>query len=102
MECEMAQVITAVYEKGILRPLDPLNLREHQAVRIQVIAEEPQNAGEEAIRILVKAGLMRRPERGDPPPNPVSEKDRLALAERIGSLPGKSLSKIVIEERGDK
>jgi predicted DNA-binding antitoxin AbrB/MazE fold protein len=97
----MTEVITAVYEEGILRPLDPVNLREHQAVRIQVLAEEPKNEGEEAIRVLVKAGLMRRPERDDPPPNPVSGKDRLALAERIGQLPGKPLSEIIIEERGE-
>lgn len=98
----MAEVITAVYEEGILRPLEPLNLRDRQAVRIQVLTEEPKSAGEEAVRILVKAGLMRRPERDDPPPNPVSEKDRLALAERIGQLAGKPFSEIIIEERGDR
>jgi predicted DNA-binding antitoxin AbrB/MazE fold protein len=98
----MAQVITAVYEEGLLRPLDPLDLREHQTVRIRVLTEEPKNTGEEAVRILVKAGLMRLPKQSVPPPNPVSETDRLALAERIGRLPGKPLSEIIIEERGDR
>ena len=30
----MIETVTAIYEKGILRPLQPLNLRERQTVRI--------------------------------------------------------------------
>ena len=37
----MAEIITAVYEKGMLRPLHPLDLREHQTVRLQIMPEEP-------------------------------------------------------------
>ena len=33
----MTEIITAVYENGVLRPLSPLSLREHQTVRIQVL-----------------------------------------------------------------
>jgi predicted DNA-binding antitoxin AbrB/MazE fold protein len=98
----MAKVIVAVYEEGVLRPLDPLDLPEHQTVHIQVLTEEPESAGGDAVRILIKAGLMRPSKKDDRPPNPVSEADRLALAERIGRLPGKTLSEIVIEERGDR
>ena len=37
---KMSEIITAVYERGALRPLTPLKLREHQRVRIQVVAED--------------------------------------------------------------
>ena len=32
----MSQVVHAVYEEGVLRPLDPLDLPEHQRVRVAV------------------------------------------------------------------
>ena len=98
----MSKVVTAIYEQGVLRPLDPLNLREHQAVRIQVLTDElEKDPAEEAIRILVASGLMLRPERGTPPPDPVSEEERRALAERLGRAPGKPLSELVLEDRGN-
>ena len=99
----MAEIVTAVYEKGVLRPLHAINLQERQQVRLQVLPEE-SSADEvaEAIRILVEAGLMRSPPRGAPPSDPVSEKERLALAKRLSRAQGKSLSEIVIEERGER
>jgi predicted DNA-binding antitoxin AbrB/MazE fold protein len=97
------ETITAVYEKGILRPLQPLNLREQQRVRIQVLPEETEDEGEVAIRILVEAGLMRPPDREmPPPPDPVSQEERRALAARLAQAPGKRLSEIVIEDRGEQ
>jgi hypothetical protein len=61
-----------------------------------------EDEGEEMIRLLVAAGLMRpRPKRGTPPPDPVSEEERLRLADIMGNAPGKPLSEIIIEERGD-
>ena len=98
----MAKVITAVYEEGVLRPLDPLKLREHETVRIQLLpAESDADAAEQAIRVLVAAGLMRPPSREPAPPDPVSEERRLALAERLGRAPGKPLSQIILEDRGE-
>ena len=49
----MAEIVTAVYERGVLRPLQPLDLREHQTVRLQVLPEEPADEAEEVIQILV-------------------------------------------------
>jgi predicted DNA-binding antitoxin AbrB/MazE fold protein len=99
----MTEIVRAVYENGILRPLRPLKLREHQTVRLQLLPEEPaEDEGEEAIRILVAAGLMRPPQRGTPPPDPVSEEERRALAERLAEAPGKPLSEIIIEDRGER
>ena len=94
----MTEIVKAVYENGVLRPLRPLKLRERQTVRLQLLAEEPgqdEDEGQAAIRILVAAGLMRPPDRGTPPPDPVSEEERRTLAERLAHAPGKSLSEII-------
>jgi predicted DNA-binding antitoxin AbrB/MazE fold protein len=101
----MTEIVTAVYENGILRPLRPLDLRERQRVRLQLLPEElseEEDEGEAAIRILMSAGLMRPPQRGTPPPDPVSEEKRQALAERLAQAPGKSLSELIIEDRGER
>ena len=100
--------VTAIYEQGMLRPLQPLNLQEHQRVRIQVLPEEaeaqkePKDEMEALIQRLVTAGLMRpRPKRDAIPPDPLSEEERQALADRLGRAPGKSASEMVIEDRGE-
>ena len=101
------EIVTAVYEKGMLRPLQPLDLRERQKVRIQVLPEAPdvsEESGDDTdalIQRLVAKGLMRPRPRGPIPPDPVSEEDRLRLADLMGSAPGKLLSEIIIEERGE-
>jgi predicted DNA-binding antitoxin AbrB/MazE fold protein len=101
------EIVTAVYEKGMLRPLQPLNLREQQRVRIQVlpegpdVSEEPGDNIDVLIQRLVAKGLMRPRPRGPIPPDPVSEEERLRLADLMGSAPGKPLSEIIIEERGE-
>lgn len=60
----MAKIVTAVYEKGVLRPLQPLGLEERQRVQLQVLPEEPvEDEGERAIRILVAAGPLTPPPR---------------------------------------
>ena len=98
----MAEVISAVYEKGMLRPLQSLNLRERQKVRIQVIAEEStDDEGADAVRVLVAAGLMQPKPKGKLPPDPVPAEERQRLADLMGNAPGKPLSEIIIEERGE-
>ncbi len=99
----MGEMITAVYERGALRPLTPLKLREHQQVRIQVMTEDAseESEREQVINILVAAGLVQSKPKGPVPPDPVSEEERQRLAELLGSAPGKPLSEIVIEERGE-
>ena len=98
----MTETILAVYEEGVLRPLEPLQLKEQQQVYIQVVPKEAaDDEGAAAIRILVEAGLMRVPDRqASPPPDPVPEQERRALAESLAQAPGRTLSEIVIEERG--
>ena len=99
----MAEIVTAVYENGMLRPLQPLNLRERQTVRLQIVPEEPaedENEDEAAIRVLVEAGLLTPPPRRSDV-DPVSEQERRELADRLGRAPGKPLSEIIIEDRGE-
>lgn len=105
----MTETITAIYENGVLRPTRPLNLRDRQRVRIQIVPDgQPgqNDAAESAIELeqiienLVAAGLVR-PRPSIIPPDPVSEQERRALAETLGRAPGKPLSEIIIEERGE-
>ncbi len=95
----MAEIVTAVYEKGVLRPLQPLNLRERQMVRIQVLPE-PTDKVEKVIQKLIQAGVITPPP-GYSEVDPVSEEERRELAEILGRAPGKPLSEIIIEERGE-
>jgi predicted DNA-binding antitoxin AbrB/MazE fold protein len=98
----MTETVTAVYENGVLRPLRPLKLRERQTVRLQIVPEElTDNEDETAIRMLVEAGILT------PPPSrsdlePISEQERRELADRLGRAPGKPLSEIIIEDRGER
>jgi predicted DNA-binding antitoxin AbrB/MazE fold protein len=99
----MAETITAIYEKGVLRPLQPLNLREQQRVHIQIVSEqEIADEREATIRILEQAGLVRhQPRLSELPPDPVPAEERKALAERAGHVLGKKASEMVIEDRGE-
>lgn len=38
----MARELTAIYERGVLRPLEPLSLPEHQRVRLTIADDQPQ------------------------------------------------------------
>jgi len=97
----MAETITAVYENRVLRPLSPLNLRESQTVRIQIMPEKPLEDEEEiAIHMLVADGLLTPPPRCSDV-EPLSDDERWELADRMGQTPGRPLSEIIIEDRGE-
>ena len=94
-------MITAVYEKGLLRPLTPLNLTDRQTVRLQIVPEKTRAEADEVRDILAAAGLMLpRADQLERPPAPLSEEERRRLADQLGRLPGKPLSEIIIEDRG--
>jgi len=98
----MSETVTAVYENGVLRPLRPLKLRERQTVRLQIVPEEPTDSEDEnAVRMLVEAGTLTPPP-GRSDVEPISEQERRELADRLGRAPGKPLSEIIIEDRGDR
>jgi predicted DNA-binding antitoxin AbrB/MazE fold protein len=95
------ETVTAIYENGVLRPLHPLNLREHQTVRLQVLSEQlEEDASKAALQSLIAAGIITPP-KGSSDIEPMSEEERLELANRLGRAPGKLLSEIIIEDRGD-
>ena len=103
----MSEIVTAVYENGLLRPLEPLHLRERQRVRIQVLPEkgrgqgEPKDPIETLIHRLIAEGRMRPRPSGPVPPDPLSEEERQTLADRLGRAPGKPASEMAIEDRGE-
>lgn len=81
----MNQNIQAIYENGILRPLQPLDLPENKTVKITVL-DDVQNGDEtmreKADRVLREAGLISSLK------FPVTEKDILSEEERqrLGKL----------------
>jgi predicted DNA-binding antitoxin AbrB/MazE fold protein len=109
-EMKMAETVTvaAVYENGILRPTRPLNLREQQTVYIQIISQEseetPNVEAEQEMKSivhgLIQAGLLTPPP-GRSDVEPMSDQERRELAEELGRAPGKPLSEIIIEDRGE-
>ncbi len=98
----MGERIPALYENGVLRPLAPVALRESQHVYIQIMSEDVPvvDKTQAAMQTLVQEGVLT------PPPGkstiaPISDAQRATLADRIGRAPGKPLSEIIIEERGE-
>jgi predicted DNA-binding antitoxin AbrB/MazE fold protein len=69
----MNETVTAVYEKGVLRPLTPLSLPESTRVRLQIIDQTPADQEQLQVRrALLDAGLIR-PRVASEPAEPVSE-----------------------------
>ena len=95
----MSDIITAVYENGLLRPLQPLDLREHQTVRLQVLPERSLDEAEGLIRMMVAAGVVTPPP-GHSEIEPLPDEGRRELADLLGGAPGRPLSEMIIEERG--
>jgi len=96
----MGQMITAVYEQGVLHPLARLPLSEGKTVRLLVL-ESPegteQDEARRALHALMAAGLVQpTPPRTDV--QPVSEERRQELARALAA--GGPLSELIIEDRG--
>lgn len=103
------ETIQAVYEKGILRPLRPLALRERQMVNLQIVPDdlpaqaEPTDETESVVRTLVAAGMIDPPiTPASIPSDPVPWEERQCLAGLAGWAPGKTASEMVIEDRGER
>ena len=96
----MTAIITAVYENGLLRPLEPLHLKEQQRVLIQLLPEFSDGETEQVIRALVSEGSLTLPS-GQSDVPPLSETERQDLANRLGQAVVKPLSETIIEERGE-
>lgn len=94
----MTHIITAVYEKGVLRPLSPLPLAEQQIVQLHIL---PADEAGPIIQALVVIGLLT------PPPGattlaPVAVAERQALADRLGQAATRPLSEVIMAERDQR
>ena len=93
--------ITAIYERGVLRPLTPLSLPEHARVQIQfqqVPAPDDANAHRVRVRdVLVAAGLSLPASPSVPTADILSDEQREELALRFSGP--RPLSDLIIEER---
>ncbi len=96
----MVQVITAVYERGVLRPLKRLRLAENQTVQLQILTESEVESAETIVQRLVAGGLLT------PPPEPTatpiySQAERQQAAELLGHAAAIPASQLIIEDRGE-
>jgi predicted DNA-binding antitoxin AbrB/MazE fold protein len=87
----MIRHVDAIYEHGVLRPLEPLELTESQRVRLS-ISDGPGGHSQRDTRIVERAKAEMATFRTVP----TIEEVRAALASIRGSL-----SQEVVDERGD-
>ena len=85
--------VDAVYENGVLRPLQPLDLREHEHVLVSVVKAEVLGRSNLAIEYIEK---IKR-EQQDAEPAPGLEEVR----RRLAKIPG-SMAAEIIAERGER
>lgn len=98
----MNQMVTVVYERGVLRPLKPLRLREKQEVNIYIVPDDDEEAVDMVMAELERQGILTLPTPPRPDDEPlISEEELRLLAEQLAAEvgEGKTLSEIVIEER---
>jgi predicted DNA-binding antitoxin AbrB/MazE fold protein len=97
----MGQKIKAIYEKGVLRPLSSLSLRERAQVDLEIEPDEEPVVHDSPDRIrgiLVRAGLSL------PEPDPIDDELPLPSPQRREELAllfshGRPLSELIIEDR---
>jgi len=89
----------AIYEDGILRPLKPLNFQKGHIIRIQIIPESKDSEIMKTLQFLKDKNVIK------PPPKrgisrQISNERRQRLSKILGAASNKSLSELVIEDRG--
>jgi predicted DNA-binding antitoxin AbrB/MazE fold protein len=94
----MSEKVVAIYEQGVLRPLEPLHLPECTRVQIQVITSPFGDEGEyDRVRqALLRAGIIR-PRLPEADVQPVSEAQLVAAGNALAQAG--PLSEIIIAER---
>ena len=102
MDSKATKGIPTVYENGVLRPLEPLDLAEHSVVYIQISKKGGELPAAEmraiVIRLLQEAGLVTfKAEPSTEQQTPISPERRAELG-RLFSI-GRPLSELIIEER---
>jgi predicted DNA-binding antitoxin AbrB/MazE fold protein len=89
----MALQVDAVYENGVLRPLQPLDLNEHEHVVVSVVKAEGASKGP---RLAVEYIERLKRELGDDPIPSLEE-----VRERLSKIPG-SMADEIIAQRGER
>lgn len=85
--------VDAVYENGVLRPLQPLDLREHERVLVSVVKTEDSDRSKLAVEFVEK--IKRSLHEAEPAPG-IEEVRR-----RLAKIPG-SMAAEIIAERGER
>jgi predicted DNA-binding antitoxin AbrB/MazE fold protein len=85
--------VDAVYENGVLRPLQPLDLKENEHVLVSVVKDEARDRSSLAVEYIEK--IKRELQDASPAPGLDEVRRRLA------KIPG-SMAADVIAERGGR
>ena len=85
--------VDAAYENGVLRPLQPLDLKEHEHVLVSVVKAAAQGRSNLAVEYIesVRRGLQE----AEPPPGLEEVRRRLA------KIPG-SMAAEIVADRGER
>ena len=83
-------IVEAIYQNGVLKPLQDLDLPDNARVRLQIIPAEEAPAESRFKQHLIALGLLQEAKA----PSGVLEGDRTPIQVR-----GKPLSQTIIEER---
>lgn len=86
--------VDAVYENGVLRPLQPLDLREHERVVVSVVKAAP-SPGRSNLAVEYIEKIKRDLKDAEPAPGLEEVRRRLA------KIPG-SMAAEIIADRGDR
>jgi predicted DNA-binding antitoxin AbrB/MazE fold protein len=89
--------VDAVYENGVLRPLQRLDLREHEHVLVSVVKLGAPGRTNLAVEYIESAKRELEKERQDAEPVPSLEEVR----RRLAKIPGSMASEIVAD-RGER
>ena len=89
----MALQVDAVYENGVLRPLQPLDLKEHEQVVVSVVKADSASKGP---RLAVEYIERLKRELGDDPIPSLEE-----VRKRLSKIPG-SMADEIIAQRGER
>ena len=99
----MGRTITAVYENGVLRPLEPLQIPEHAHVEIdvrQVVAGDDRDVQHARVRqALADAGLLAEESDALVSRSPLTPEERARRAQELAASGMPSLSSAILDER---
>jgi predicted DNA-binding antitoxin AbrB/MazE fold protein len=86
--------VAAVYENGVLRPLQPLDLKEHEHVLVSVVKTAPA-LGRSSLAVEYIESVKRELQDAEPAPSLEEVRRRLA------KIPG-SMAAEIVADRGER